>query len=65
MSSNTNKKKPEEQGVIKFCGVQGCCPSIDFTDPNKVVIKDDFGGSVELTIEQWKELKALFVPEAT
>lgn len=61
--SSENQKKPE-RGVIKLCGVQGCCPTIDFTEPNKVVIKDDFNGRVELSTEQWKELKSSFAPEA-
>lgn len=49
-----------EKGVIKLCGVQGCCPTVDFTDPQKVVLKDDFGGYVQLTQVQWKDLKARF-----
>ncbi len=54
-----NQRSPE-QGKILLCGVQGCCPSIDFTDPNAVVLKDDFGGKVQLTPEQWADLKAKF-----
>jgi len=49
-----------EKGIVKLCGVQGCCPTIDFTDPQKVVLKDDFGGHVQLTQVQWQDLKARF-----
>jgi len=49
-----------EQGRVKLCGVQGCCPTIDFTDPKKILIEDDFGGKVQLTGEQWQDLKAKF-----
>ncbi len=49
-----------EQGMIKLCGVDGCCPSVDFTDPQKVVVNDDFGGRVQLSREQWDDLKTKF-----
>lgn len=49
-----------EKGIVKLCGVQGCCPTIDFTDPQKVVLRDDFGGQVQLTHNQWQYLKARF-----
>jgi len=49
-----------EKGTVKLCGVSGCCPIIDFTDPQKVVLKDDFGGQVQLTQVQWQDLKARF-----
>lgn len=52
-----------EQGTIKLCGTQGCCPSVDFTSPNKILLKDDFGGQVQLTREQWDDLKAKFASE--
>ena len=47
-------------GMVKLCGVQGCCPTVDFTNPEKVVLADDFGGKVQLTREQWTELKTRF-----
>lgn len=50
-------------GTVKLCGVQGCCPTVDFTNPDKVVLADDFGGKVQLTPEQWTELKSRFAPE--
>lgn len=49
-----------EKGTVKLCGVQGCCPVVDFTDPKKIVIKDDFGGHVQLTPNQWQDLKTRF-----
>ena len=54
-----SQRKPEKD-IVKLCGVQGCCPTIDFTDSQKVVIKDDFGGQVQLTPDQWQDLKTKF-----
>ena len=51
-------------GTVKLCGVQGCCPTIDFTNSKKVVLKDDFGGKVQLTREQWADLKAKFASKS-
>jgi hypothetical protein len=51
-----------EAGVVTLCGVQGCCPTVDFTDASKVTLKDDHGGQVVLTREEWSELKAKFIP---
>ena len=53
-----------EQGTIMLCGVQGCCPTINFTDPQKIVLKDDFGGQVQLTREQWQDLKVKFASKS-
>ena len=53
-------QRTPEMGTVKLCGVQGCCPTIDFTDSENVVLKDDFGGTVKLTREQWTELKTRF-----
>lgn len=53
-------QRTPEMGTVKLCGVQGCCPTIDFTDSEKVVLQDDFGGKVQLTREQWTELKTRF-----
>ena len=52
-----------EKGIVKLCGVQGCCPTVDFTDSEKVVLKDDFGGQVQLTRNQWQDLKDRFASE--
>lgn len=53
-----------EQGTVRLCGVRGCCPTIDFTNPRKVVLKDDFGGQVRLTRKQWVELKTKFASKS-
>lgn len=44
-------------GVLTLCGVQGCCPTVDFTNPNEIVMRDDHGGMVRLTQAEWGELK--------
>lgn len=49
-----------EEGIVKLCAVNGCCPSVDFTDPNKVVLQDDLGGKVQLSREEWQDLKTKF-----
>ncbi|MDD2497610.1 MAG: hypothetical protein PHT78_06810 [Desulfitobacteriaceae bacterium] len=36
---------------------KNCCPNIEFNkDTNSIIIKDDFGGKVTLTAEQFKML---------
>lgn len=55
-------QRTSETGTVKLCGVQGCCPTVDFTNHDKVIIADDFGGRVQLTREQWTELKSRFAP---
>lgn len=47
------------QGVVTLCGVQGCCPTVDFDTPDEVQIKDDHGGHVRLTHAQWADLEKL------
>ncbi len=45
----------EQEGndrTVALCGVQGCCPTAEFTG-NSVVIRDDFGGMVTLTKDEW------------
>jgi hypothetical protein len=41
-----------------FCSKGQCCPtwSLD-TDNNIVVIKDDFRGTVTMSVEQWNSLR--------
>jgi len=38
--------------VVPLCGVQGCCPTAEFT-PNGVILRDDFKGKVTLSLEEW------------
>jgi hypothetical protein len=49
-----------ETGVVALCGERGCCPVVDFTFPGKVILRDDLGGRVQLTREQWADLKDKF-----
>lgn len=53
-------QRTPEKGVVSLCGTSGCCPTIDFTDQEKIVLKDDFGGQVQLTQDQWQDLKVQF-----
>lgn len=46
----------EGSDVVTLCGTQGCCPTIDFTDPKTAVITDDNGGKVTLTRTELAEL---------
>lgn len=48
---------------VVLCGVQGCCPTVEFTSEG-VVITDDGGGSVSLLREQWRELVELIKSES-
>lgn len=49
-----------EQGKIPLCAVSNCCPAVDFTQPNAVILTDDHGGKVTLTPAEWEFLKAKF-----
>lgn len=57
-------QRTPEKGIVKLCGVQGCCPTVDFTDPQKVVLKDDFDGQIQLTQDQWQDLKVRFASKS-
>lgn len=59
------KGRIPEEGIVALCGVQGCCPTVDFTAVDKITLKDDHGGQVVLTREEWSELKANFMPTGT
>jgi hypothetical protein len=40
--------------VYTLCGVSGCCPTVEVNhDIKEIVLKDDFGGVVKLTIDEW------------
>lgn len=54
----TTMKVPEE-GTVQLCGVQGCCPTVEFTD-DAVIITDEGDGRVRLTKPQWEDLKSKF-----
>jgi hypothetical protein len=59
-------EEPEtENGILTLCGVQGCCPTVDFNDPEDIVIRDDHGGEVRLTRAEWGELAKYAAKSAT
>lgn len=38
-----------------LCGSQGCCPTVEINhERGEVVIADDYGGRVRLTLAQWE-----------
>jgi len=48
----------EKRGVsrVVLCAVQGCCPIVEIDhQAEKIVITDDFGGKVTLTMQEWRE----------
>ncbi|MGH3886164.1 MAG: hypothetical protein ACRDSZ_06260 [Pseudonocardiaceae bacterium] len=50
--------EPETKGrVVTLCGVQGCCPTAEFTG-DSVVLRDDFQGKVTLTRDEWASFLA-------
>lgn len=49
-----SKNKPSV--VVKLCGVQGCCPTVELLDGGNVHLRDDHGGLVKLTKNEWNEL---------
>lgn len=49
IKNNDNIKK------IKLCGVEGCCPTVEFKKKS-ILIKDDFSGKVKLNKDQWNDL---------
>lgn len=53
-----------DKGILKLCCAVHGCPSVDFTDPSAVVLKDDFGGVVRLSKDEWELLKSHITAEA-
>lgn len=43
--------------VFTLCGCNGCCPTVTVGKDGTHVLKDDFGGIVTLTSEQFALLK--------
>jgi hypothetical protein len=62
-NQDANKISELNDRKIRLCGVQGCCPTVDFGKPDIVTINDDFGGKVTLTRDQWAELKQVQDPQ--
>lgn len=58
MAKTKSEDEVDARGVEKFilCGVQGCCPTMEVNhDTGKVVINDDFGGTVTLTKNELRD----------
>lgn len=43
--------------VVTLCGANNCCPTVTINKGGSHIIKDDFGGSVKLSQEQFNMLK--------
>ena len=62
----TSAQDQDQDGVTKkgvtrytLCGVFGCCPTVEVNhEADRVVIKDDFGGVVTLTTDEWRDALA-------
>lgn len=53
-----HRVKPENTNrVVPLCAVFGCCPTAEFT-VDSVILRDDHGGQVRLTLEEWAGLVA-------
>lgn len=50
-------ERDAQSRVVRLCGVQGCCPTAEFTDDG-VVLRDDYEGRVRLTHDEWDDLVA-------
>ena len=46
-----------DNDVVTICGDAECCPTVDFSEGGKVILRDDDGGKVMLTEEQYKGLE--------
>ncbi|MDO8617324.1 MAG: hypothetical protein Q7N87_00285 [Candidatus Uhrbacteria bacterium] len=45
--------------VTLNCGVEGCCPEVEFIENGEIEIRDDCGGKVKLTKAQWDHLQRI------
>lgn len=61
---NQGEHMLKEKGIINLC-IIGACPTIDFTDPKTVILRDDFGGKVRLTRKEWRFLKKTLIKTGT
>lgn len=48
--------------IIASCGVQGCCPTVEFAGDD-VLVKDDFGNIAHMSKKQWISLAQQTVKE--
>jgi hypothetical protein len=51
-NGDTNKN------IVVLCGVQGCCPEVEKKPDGSFEIRDDFGGKVTLTADQYNALRS-------
>ncbi|MFZ4116093.1 MAG: hypothetical protein ACOYK6_05145 [Chthoniobacterales bacterium] len=54
-------KQTFENNITRFTLCRACsnCPVVEIHhDSNSVIITDDFGGKVTLTVEEWKQAVA-------
>lgn len=53
--STENSKRTKTTHTLR-CGAQGCCPTAEVDhETKKLVLKDDYGGTVTLTAEEWQD----------
>lgn len=55
MTKTTKTVSSVKSTIIKGCGVQGCCPTVEYKG-SKVFVRDDFNNVVNMTLKQWKDL---------
>jgi hypothetical protein len=48
-------KKQQNYKRIIFCGVKGCCPTLEVKN-KMVIVNDDFGGRIKISKNQLKSL---------
>ncbi len=54
--ANDNASTGDNQ-IITLCGVSGCCPTVRKTEAGGVEIRDDNGGTVTLTADEFTALQ--------
>lgn len=47
-----------EEPKVTLCGVQGCCPTVSRVAESQVVIANDAGETVTLTLAEFEDLLA-------
>jgi hypothetical protein len=50
-------KSNKASRTIPLCGVQGCCPTAEFTTDG-VILRDDHEGKMQLTSDEWASFVA-------
>ena len=47
--------KKKNMVIVAFCGVQGCCPTVEIKGED-ILVKDDFGNVAKMSKAQWISL---------